>query len=69
MEQVERLEQVENKGIGLLDNIKDIVNLLSEELKQEDHKAEILQKLDTAASDIQNIGRELHEIIESLEYP
>ncbi|CAG9316148.1 unnamed protein product [Blepharisma stoltei] len=68
MEQIQRLEVVEDKAIDFLHKMRDMVNLLSKELKQEDCKFEIMQTLEYASTNVQEIGKELHEIIDALEY-
>jgi mevalonate kinase len=66
MDNIERLEELEDKMISVIDNMGEVMKLIAMELKQEKVKNSIIDCLANNIEQIQNIGDELNYIIEEL---
>lgn len=66
MDNIERLEELEDKMISVIDSMGEMMKLIAMELKQEKVKNSIIDCLATNIEQIQNIGDELNYIIEEL---
>jgi hypothetical protein len=67
MEQIERLEDIESRALLVVDSVGMLMKLLGCELKEEQTREEIVVTLKLTVDEIQNIGKDLHEIIDELD--
>jgi len=66
MEELSRLEGVENMLLDIGDKVKDVLGLLRRELRQEESKDDIIDNLEIATTDLSELGKDLHDIIDKI---
>ena len=66
MEHLERLEELESRTLEVVDGMGEMMNFLALELKQEKVRSNIVLNLKMIVDEIQNIGKELEELIDEL---
>jgi len=68
MEELSRLEGVENMLLDIGDKVKDVLGLLRRELRQEESKDDIIDNLEIANTDLSELGKDLHDIIDKIPF-
>ena len=68
MEELSRLEGVENMLLDIGDKVKDVLGLLRRELRQEENKDDIIDNLEIANTDLSELGKDLHDIIDKIPF-
>lgn len=66
MDALEKLEDLEEKTMGLVSQTGEMMKLLGLELKQQQSRHEIQDLLTSIVEKIQSINEDLHDTIESL---